>query len=308
MSNPTATKIESSAYWQKNPDSVKHGSSMLQTEIINAIKENRGSLIGRHGTIELTVVLLMRQTNAIDSIRAEILELNAGVFPKTDESIREWYASYTNATKDADLMAAGWYKPLAEAELSYLNSINPSTKYIPLRSLEPHYSMPDMHWTRALEGQRVTVVSSFANTMRLQLDYIDRIWPQCSSFFPSSTQWSFVRSFYSPATANGLCQWHEDIKSWKDAVDSMEKTVLETNPRIVLIGCGALAMPLAHRLKQKGLVAIVLGGAIQLLFGIKGGRWKNHPIVSKFYNSEWVYPSHDEIPGYANKVEGGCYW
>ena len=67
-------------------------------------------------------------------------------------------------------------------------------------------------------------------------------------------------------------------------------------------------MPLALRLKKRGIIAIVVGGAIQIFFGIKGKRWANHPIISGFWNDSWVEPSTDEIPNGAKKVEGACYW
>ena len=43
---------------------------------------------------------------------------------------------------------------------------------------------------------------------------------------------------------------------------------------VAIIGCGAYGMPLAAMLKQAGKQAIHLGGATQLLFGIKGKRWE----------------------------------
>jgi hypothetical protein len=49
----------------------------------------------------------------------------------------------------------------------------------------------------------------------------------------------------------------------------MENKIVNLAPTIVLIGCGALAMPLALRLKKQGMICIVMGGAIQNLFGIK---------------------------------------
>ena len=51
-----------------------------------------------------------------------------------------------------------------------------------------------------------------------------------------------------------------------------------------------------------------LRGIVKLLFGIKGKRWDNHPIISKFYNDAWVRPDESETPNQARKVEGGSYW
>lgn len=67
-------------------------------------------------------------------------------------------------------------------------------------------------------------------------------------------------------------------------------------------------MPLACRLKKKGIIAIVLGGSIQVLFGIKGKRWETHPVISGFWNTTWRNPNPAEVPGGAAEIEGGCYW
>ena len=49
-----------------------------------------------------------------------------------------------------------------------------------------------------------------------------------------------------------------------------------------------------------------MSGATQLLFGIKGKRWDDHPIISKLYNDAWVRP--EETLAHKEKVEGGSYW
>ena len=46
-------------------------------------------------------------------------------------------------------------------------------------------------------------------------------------------------------------------------------------------------------------------------FGIKGKRWEENTAfayVQKFFNDAWVYPSDEDKPKAADKVEGGCYW
>ena len=67
-------------------------------------------------------------------------------------------------------------------------------------------------------------------------------------------------------------------------------------------------MVIAHELKKRGLIVIVLGGATQVLFGIKGGRWANHSVISTFWNDAWVYPSSTETPKGASRIENACYW
>ena len=287
--------------WQKGDSSIEHGSSEIYSLIQRSLQNNKGALIGRHGTIELTAYL--------DSMKGifnpdvtTILETNAGIFPSDTQSVTNWVKEYSKATTHADILALAWYAPHALSEWKMVSIINDSVIKIPLRSLEPYYSKTS--WLRALEGQKVTVVSSFAETMKKQVEYINHVWPKG---FPS-VKWSFVRSYYSPALAQGSCEWPSHIHSWSDALDYLEEEVLKTTPKVVLLGCGGLAMPLGLRLKKKGIVAIVMGGAIQILFGIFGQRWKNHPVISKLKNDDWVYPDEDEVPRGASSVEGGCYW
>jgi len=308
MSTKVSHILVSSERWQKGEASVQFGSDTIYRTIQTALRGGKGALIGRHGTIELSVILFQTKYGSINPIQSAILESNAGIFPTTAESIQAWIHEYKDAVNQADVVAAGWYKPLAEEEWSYLQTQSPNSNRIPLRSLEPYYVMPESSWYRALEGQRVTVVSSFAETMKQQLKQMYNVWPQTPNFFPTTAKWSFVRSYYSPTTAQGSCEWPSPIQSWSDAVTYLETEIAKTNPQIVLLGCGGLAMVLAKRLKAKGIVAIVVGGAIQLLFGIKGNRWNNHDTISKLYNASWVKPSDMELPGAFQSIEGGCYW
>ena len=290
--------------WQKSPDAVKKGSQTIHTCIMTAIHKNIGALIGRHGTIELTCALLMNDGYEVGEDRLKTLERNAGIFPT--ESAQIWATEYSVAAALADCMAIGWYAPLARSEIKYVQRLNPFSHKIPLRSLEPYYC-PEASWLHALQGQHVCVVSSFSNTIETQISKLKDIW-NGRDIFPETIQWSFVRSYYSPTLAKGSCEWPRGIHSWKDAVDRMEEEVMATSAKVVLIGCGGLAMPLAVRLKKRGKICIVLGGAIQILFGIKGKRWETHPIISQYFNEHWVYPEDDEVPGGAREIEGGCYW
>jgi hypothetical protein len=98
------------------------------------------------------------------------------------------------------------------------------------------------------------------------------------------------------------------VTKWQEAVDAVVQTVMKTPARIALVGCGGLGLLIGHELKKKGLIVIVMGGAIQVLFGIRGGRWKHHEVISNFWNDAWVSPAKTETPGLAKTIENGCYW
>lgn len=305
---PVSIEIALRDDWQKGDKSVRQGANRIFTTIVDALNAGRGALIGRNGTIELTMILQMLKGANIDLDRAKILERNAGVFPITPGFLGQWLTAYTEAVLSADVMAAGWYGPLARSEWKFLSEQNAQCFKVPLRSIEPYYCKPVDHWTRALEGKRVTVVSSFAKSMITQLGFRDGVWPFTYETLLPNAEWNFVRSYYSPVLAQGRAEWPYPIKSWVDAIDVLELQVMQTKPQIVLIGCGGLGMILGARLKKKGIVAVVMGGAIQVLFGIRGKRWESHSVISNFWNGDWIKPSDDEVPGAATTVEGGCYW
>jgi hypothetical protein len=100
----------------------------------------------------------------------------------------------------------------------------------------------------------------------------------------------------------------KEFKDWFQALNFMYTKSLEINPDVVILGCGAYGFPLGAMLKDAGKQVIHLGGSTQILFGIKGLRWDNHPRISKFYNEYWTRPSQEEKPTNYKNVESGCYW
>jgi hypothetical protein len=270
--------------------------------INDALRSDSGALIGRNGAIEL------EQMIAVDPLSLGILEKNAGVFPVAVHSIfYRWQKESIEATKSADILAAGWYEELKEAEKEAFKKWSVKSRLIPLRALEPYYVDEGLRWTRLLDGQSVAVVTSFTETAKKQVDAgLDKIWG--STMFPESIDWHWVQTGYPSSVSRGICPWPSGINNWQQAVEYVVGEVIKTGARFALIGCGGLGMPIAKMLKDRGVIAIVLGGSIQVLFGIKGKRWENHPVISKFWNDAWVWPDKDEVPGAAAAIEGGCYW
>jgi hypothetical protein len=298
----------SSELWQKGVESISSGSAEIQRILKIALGTGKGCIIGRQGTIELQTLLSYVHTGTCKFSNLHTLEKHAGIYPSSYESVVVWIKEYMDAVKSSNGLAVGWYAPLAKGELQMLESWNFAGKRVPLRALEPYYVEPNRSWLRGLDSQYVAVVSSFAASIKQQLPHLQQIWKGREEMLPKDVQWSCVQSYYSPVLAQGRCEWPDRIGSWSDAVTLLETQVVESGAKVALLGCGGLAMPLALRLKKRGIAAIVLGGAIQLLFGIKGRRWSDHPVISGFFNDWWISPSAEEIPGAAADIEGGCYW
>jgi hypothetical protein len=73
---------------------------------------------------------------------------------------------------------------------------------------------------------------------------------------------------------------------------------------VALVGAGAWSIPLVAHAKNLGKKGLHLGGQLQLLFGIKGGRWDQVGI----YNPFWTRPLADEKPKDFMRMEHGAYW
>ena len=258
-------------------------------------------LIGRNGTIELEVLL----SQNVDITLAKILELHAGVFPPSHAE--SWKLDYVDALANCDVIAEGWYKPLADKEKDLLDNLNPLRKSILLRNLEPYYVAPTLRWTQYLTKKRVAIINSFAQTCEEQTYMAKAIWGnEAKTLLPNCT-WIPIQTYYGPAIAQGNAQWPSST-NYRDAIhDVIERTLIQ-KPDVAIIGCGGLGMIIGSELKKAGVQCIVLGGAIQILFGVRGKRWANHEVISTFFNDAWVFPPSSCIPRLATQIEGGCYW
>jgi len=277
------------------------GSLIIKKAIEDALDTGKPLLVGRFGTIEFDV--LWTWSKGSKDLRPDmltILERNAGVFGSSND-IRKWCTEYESAIRASDILATGWYEPIRMKEQKFLEGF--AGKQVTLRSLEPYYWPADAQWSRVIRG-KVCVVSSFADTIMSQVK---------KNIFPgmfTDVEWSAVRTGYAPSLALGRASWdslYDNVGSWEDCVKGVVDEVLSIDPRVVIIGCGGLGMIIGARLKSAGKICLVLGGATQVLFGIKGNRWANHEL-SKFWGADWVWPAASETPGGASQVERGCYW
>jgi hypothetical protein len=286
-------------------------------QICDLLRSSEPFFVGRNGTIELETLFfwLIRRKEGkpvpYPESMLDTITFNAGVFPRTAEAVDAWCVEYCEAIGEMNGLAAGWYKPLQNIEAAILKFYASGSEFrCPLRSLEPYYVRPELQWTRALTGKRVTVVSSFADTIQKQIqgERFPAIWTGRNEGLLNAPTWSFVRTGYAPDLAMGSCEWPAGVDTWRKAVDYVVDAVKKSDADVAIIGCGGLGVPIGAELKRLGISAIVLGGATQVLFGIKGARWATHSVISGFWNNAWVRPSEEETPKGAVLVERGCYW
>jgi hypothetical protein len=278
--------------------------SAIYDAIDLALATGEGLLVGRNGSTELgTMIHGTKSASRVLLECAGVWDCEPGLLGGNSRDLQSWLISSRCASSDADLLATGWYEELAILEQRMLEQIGFLGKQIKLRDIEPYYSEGVRQWTRLLKGVDVCCVSPFYKSILEGYRGRDKIWP--NGLLPEFGTVSVVRSYFAPTIGGKTHSW---IRGWEEAVDYMEAEVLKTGAKVVLIGCGGLGMILGARLKKKGLICVVMGGALQVLFGIKGKRWEHHGIISGFWNEHWIEPKAEEIPPGAALIEGGCYW
>ena len=188
-------------------------------------------------------------------------------------------------------------------------SIN-KVKTIQLLLLEPYHAKHP--WSRVLKGKKVLVIHPFAETIQHQYEQKRTLLFKNPDVLPEF-QLETIKAVQSLGGQSPFNTWFDALEYMKDEIDKRDYD-------IALIGCGAYGFPLAAHVKRTGKKAVHLGGALQLLFGIKGKRWINPyygkvflPFLKENYynnlmNEFWVYPSESERPSNAANVEGACYW
>lgn len=213
---------------------------------------------------------------------------NAGFFPPTETMLSRFCERMIS-----DL---GWTDVLGSWMLgeSVFREYCPAARTVPLYDLEPYRHRDP--WSEALEGRNVLVIHPFAKTIRKQYESRELLFRD-KRVLPEFE----LKTLEAVQSAAG-CEVPFD--DWFEALDFMSERIESTRFDIALIGCGAYGFPLAAYVKRLGKQAIHLGGALQLLFGIKGRRWDQTDL----YNEHWVRPSREETPPNSKRVEGGCYW
>ena len=219
---------------------------------------------------------------------------NAGFFPKNPSLIPAFSklmqedVSILDCCCTCDWIDYDLFAPLYKQDIQFAK----------LEDMEPYdYDKP---WSKALEKKRVLVVHPFVKSIRSQYEKRELIWEN-ENVLPEF-ELITIRAVQTMAGEKA------PFANWFEALEYMKKQMDEIEYDVAIIGCGAYGFHLAAHAKRTGHKAIHLGGATQILFGIKGKRWEQIPEVSKFFNEHWVNPLPEETPMHKDNVEGGCYW
>src|SRR3989304_5236603 len=257
-------------------------------------------MVARMGNVELLCIsnyLKRKENNKVkykESVKFTMLN-NAGFFPSTDKMLDRFSEEFIEHLANVDVMGV-WFN---KNEDCICHKYCESAKLVRLRCIEPYYHIRP--WSAKLKGKKVLVIHPFQETIENQYkNKRENIFDnqEILPLFHLET----IKAVQSNANSKTI------FRNWFQAYQYMCDEILKKDFEIAIIGAGAYGLPLASYIKKLGKKAIHIGGATQILFGIKGKRWDNHEVISKLYNQYWVRPAESETPQGYQAVEDGCYW
>lgn len=291
--------------------------------IYNLLTGDNPCMIARFGAFELsTMINYLGVNNPYHSVLKYIegkqlewwwnesllkhLNINAGFFPTNHESVSRFCALMLSDAKQLDLLGT-W----TDKEKWIANELK-DVQCAHLRLLEPFWA--DKPWTRCLKGKRIVVVHPFDKDI---ISQYNNHRAQLFSNPDTLPTFASLRVVKAVQSLNGAS--NKKFNDWFEALHWMEQEIDKEDYDVALIGCGAYGFPLGAYVKRQGKKALHLGGALQLLFGIRGKRWEDpnygvqawgipYGSYSNLMNEFWIRPGKNMKPQGANVVEGGCYW
>jgi len=310
--------------------------------ILSAFLQGKPFAVGKLGSNELQItVCYLQDCDGLGSKESVLLQYRrevmynlatgAGIYPCRLGQCYTYVEHLMNDLIDLDYCAV-WDSQISQVERGIVKSQNPHFTEIGLTDIEPYRS--DIPWTYFLRGKKVLVVSCFAETIEKQYAHRDKIWGEGAFILPDFTLKTlyFPHSYYvsqsasvSPDTIHtipintSLSVGGEHVSEeqtivttypadWNTLLEQTVRRIREIDYDICLIGAGAYGVPLAVECKRQGKIGIHMGGALQILFGVRGGRWDANTSFHKYFNEYWVYPMKHETPIQANLVENRCYY
>jgi hypothetical protein len=273
--------------------------------IADLIRAGKPSAMGKLGDVEVKALCwhlnIPRWYNlgrAVPTYGELELYQQAGVFPALEATYHQFCDLFVDRLSSIDLCAL-WHNP---GEFALTEQFCPGAIWTELQALEPYF-YPEAPWSAALAGKRVLVVHPFEDSIRAQFARRVDIWRSMPGLLPDF-ELVTLKSPYG-FSDNSYADWFGMLSALET---KMTELAVSPGFDVALLGCGAAGIPLAAHAKKLGKIGIHTGGATQLLFGIRGGRWDQRPDFQRFFNDAWVRPQPHETPKEAPKVDKGGYW
>ena len=277
------------------------------------LSKNQPCMISRFGDLEFAALLtylniaenqsfLSKSINYItgksgcfwwDDKLIQLIADTTGFFPTNESSLQQLCELYLKDIKNIDVLGS-WLVDDKQIKQTFF----PNAKTVRLEDLEPYYHQNP--WSEILKEKTVLVIHPFEESIKSQYENRSLLF-QDTRILPCF-ELKTLKAVQSIGNTDG------QFSTWFEALDYMCEQITNIEFDVAIIGAGAYGLPLASFVKKLGKKSIHLGGATQILFGIKGHRWEQRLFFQKLFNEHWVYPLAVERPKAFQKADSGAYW
>jgi hypothetical protein len=223
----------------------------------------------------------------------------AGLYPYSLETTKQFAKDMISALEQIDLIPK-WNQVNPYFENYVFENYCKQAKLTLLQHLEPYFF--DKPWTDYLEGKTVLVMSPFAESIERNFRNLDKIWS--GKIKPNFKLKTIKYPFALKINQQAYERYKVSDNVYKEYLDILRKQDFDVG----IFGTGYTSLLLTAECKRMGKAGIHLGGSTQILFGIKGQRWREIKEFQSFFNEHWTDPLESEKPENRKICEGGCYW
>jgi hypothetical protein len=262
----------------------------------SAVRDETGYAAGKIGVSELAWLLyplLVESGAAHRQLRAfEVtLKLKAtaqsGLFPAEPAFYREFAEFYGEQLRQSDCIGVVPASFATTAEV--VRRYRLGADLLPYKDQEPDRSTPaddSSCYLPHLAGKRVLIVTPFAEILRERAtkETFEAVWAKTGKRWFEPAAVDAIEFPYGFARTT-----QQQYGTCLDLLDVITGRMAEHDFDVALIGAGALGIPLAAAARARGKVGISLGGALQVIFGVLGERWRERESWQRRYITDaWI--------------------
>ena len=282
--------------------------------VSRASRDRAGFAAGKLGESERAwleyPILLGRESDPL-RLRAYELALGhrslraSGIFPAERDFYPRWSEAYVEHMRGVDSIGvAPW---AVDMEMEVVEAHGLEATPIDWKDQQPDRSSPgdeDRCYLPSFRDRKILLVCPFAELLRERAtrSTFEAVWAKTGKpwFEPASVDALELPYGFAAETQ---CRYGTAL----DLLDHLTAEVARRDFDVALIAAGGLGVGLASFAKSRGKVGISLGGHLQILFGVLGGRWRSKESWRRrYFNDAWIDMPQRYVPNRGETIE--TYW
>ena len=281
---------------------------VLQNHIMDCNENNKKFFIGRlSGNENLLISRVLLKKPLPQNLMYKMLYV-AGIKFDDINDILKYIDLYNKSVKATTLLGV-WdgdmYKQ-AEVHLKYILQTYPDVKQIAAHALEPYYYMNsnEYKFNESFKNKKVLIISSHKKTIENQIVNLDKLHKKV--IYDETTTIQVYKPAQQNAGSNDEHSWSFHFNKMKEDIKKIKE---DFDFDIALVSAGGFGMILSDYIySELNSSVLYIGGALQLFFGINGGRWNNNETIKNAQNKYWTNVSNEDLPKNPKLCENSSYW